>query len=83
MNKKKEMVDHPDHYNTGKIEVIDLIKDLGMAEDFCIGNAIKYISRYKHKENPLEDIKKAVWYLNYLIEILEKNNNQILKLEEK
>ncbi len=77
------MVDHPDHYNTGKIEVIDFIKDLGMAEDFCVGNAIKYISRYKHKENPLEDIKKAVWYLNYLVEILEKNKDQILKLEEK
>ena len=83
MSKKKEMVDHPDHYNTGKIEVIDFIKDLGMAEDFCVGNAIKYISRYKHKENPLEDIKKAVWYLNYLVEILEKNKDQILKLEEK
>lgn len=83
MSKKKEMVDHPDHYNTGKIEVIDFIKDLGMAEDFCVGNAIKYISRYKHKDNPLEDIKKAVWYLNYLIEILEKNKNQILKSEEK
>tara|TARA_Y100000593_G_C4223694_1_gene293280 strand:+ start:685 stop:936 length:252 start_codon:yes stop_codon:yes gene_type:complete len=83
VSKKKEMVDHPDHYNTGKIEVIDFIKDLGMAEDFCVGNAIKYISRYKHKENPLEDIKKAVWYLNYLVEILEKNKDQILKLEEK
>ena len=31
---KKEMVDHPDHYNRGKIEVIDFIKDLGMAKDF-------------------------------------------------
>ncbi len=68
---KKEMVDHPDHYNRGKIEVIDFIKDLGMAKDFCIGNAIKYIARYKHKQNPSEDIKKAIWYLKYLVEILE------------
>ena len=72
MKEKIEMVDHPDHYNTGKIEVIDYIKDLGLAEDFCIGNAIKYISRYKHKDNPSEDLKKAIWYLNYLLKTLEE-----------
>ena len=74
---KKEMVNHPDHYNTGKIEVIDFIKDLGMAKDFCIGNAIKYIARYKHKQNPTEDIKKAIWYLEYLVEILESEEKCI------
>ena len=71
---KKELVDHPDHYNKGKIEVIDFIKDLGMAKDFCIGNAIKYIARYKYKENPVDDIKKAIWYLKYLINLLENEN---------
>jgi len=40
---------------------------LGIAEDFCIGNAIKYLSRYKHKNNPSEDLKKAVWYIEYCI----------------
>ena len=76
MEKKKETVNHPDHYNVGKIEIIDFIKDLGIAEDVSIGNAIKYISRYKHKENPKDDIKKAIWYLNYLLDLLEQENNQ-------
>ena len=69
---KKEMVDHPDHYNSGKIEVIDFIKSLGIDEDFCIGNAIKYLSRYKHKGDPIEDLKKARWYIDYLIKQLEE-----------
>lgn len=68
---KKEMIDHPKHYNTGKIEVIEFIKSLGMHEDFCIANAIKYISRYKHKEDPVGDLKKAKWYIDYLINELE------------
>jgi len=70
--KKKELIDHPDHYNSGKIEVIDFIKSLGIDEDFCIGNAIKYISRYKHKGDPIGDLKKAKWYINYLINKLEE-----------
>lgn len=65
---KKESVNHPSHYNQGKIEVIDYIEDLGMGEDFCAGNAIKYISRYKYKENPLEDLKKARWYIDRIIQ---------------
>lgn len=69
---KKETVNHPSHYNKGNIEVIDYIEDLGMGEDFCAGNAIKYISRYKYKEKPLEDLKKARWYIDRLIEQYEK-----------
>ena len=69
--KKKEMNNHPEHYNSGKIEVIDFIESLGIAEDFCIGNAIKYISRYKHKGDPVGDLKKAKWYIEYLINKLE------------
>ena len=70
--KNKEQVNHPDHYNQGKIEVIDYIEDLGMGDDFCAGNAIKYISRYKYKGKPLEDLKKAKWYIERLIERYEK-----------
>jgi len=70
--KPKEQVNHPDHYNQGKIEVIDYIEDLGMGDDFCAGNAIKYISRYKYKGKPLEDLKKAKWYIERLIERYEK-----------
>lgn len=70
--KNKEQVNHPDHYNQGKIEVIDYIEDLGMGDDFCAGNAIKYISRYKYKGKPLEDLKKAKWYIERLIANYEK-----------
>tara|TARA_Y100000592_G_scaffold78013_1_gene122554 strand:+ start:8704 stop:8922 length:219 start_codon:yes stop_codon:yes gene_type:complete len=70
--KNKEMINHPKHYNSGKIEVIDFIESLGIDEDFCIGNAIKYISRYKHKGDPIGDLKKAKWYIEYLINKLEE-----------
>ena len=63
----KEKVNHPDHYNSCKYEVMDVIEDAGFGEGFCLGNALKYILRAKHKENYIEDIKKAHWYLEYLI----------------
>ena len=69
-----ENVNHPNHYNVGNIETIDYLKELGVAEDFCIGNAIKYISRYKHKGKPLEDLEKASWYLSYVIELLKSES---------
>jgi len=59
--KQKETVNHPKHYNMGKIEVIDFIEDQKL--DFHEGNAIKYIIRAKHKGNEKEDIRKAIWYL--------------------
>lgn len=68
-----EMVNSPSHYNVGNIETIDYLESLNIAEDFCCGNAIKYLSRYKHKGTPLEDAKKAQWYVNRLVQILETN----------
>jgi hypothetical protein len=56
-----ESVNHPSHYNQGKIEVIDFIQDQKL--DFCLGNAIKYICRAQHKGKAKEDIAKAIWYL--------------------
>ena len=64
-----EKVNHPAHYNSGKIEVIDAIHDWGL--DFCLGNVVKYVTRHNHKENSLEDLKKAKWYLEYFIAGLE------------
>lgn len=60
-----EKVDHPKHYNMGSIEVIDLIEDWGL--DFNEGNVIKYFARAKHKGKFLEDMEKAKWYLQRLI----------------
>ena len=65
-------VNHPAHYQSKKgIETIDIIEacveDLTGIEAVCTGNVIKYISRWK-KKNGLEDLKKAQWYLNKLID---------------
>ena len=64
----KEKVNHPEHYNSGKYEVMDVIEDAGFGEGFCLGNALKYILRARHKENYVEDLKKAKWYIDYIIE---------------
>ena len=59
-------VEHPAHYNTGSIEVIDAIEDWGFGEGFNRGNAIKYIARAgkKNPETEIEDLRKARWYIN-------------------
>jgi len=67
-----EKINHPKHYNSGSIETIEYLKELGVAEDFCVGNAIKYLSRYKHKGKPIEDLKKAKWYIDYCIKLKEE-----------
>ena len=69
-----EAVDHPAHYNAGKLEVIDAIEGLGMGRDFNRGNAIKYLARagLKSKATEIEDLEKAVWYIRREIERLKK-----------
>ena len=67
-------VNHPDHYTSGGIECIDAIRaSLGDREfaDYCKGNIIKYLWRYRHK-NGLEDLRKARVYLNWMIEAEER-----------
>lgn len=58
-----EAINHPKHYNDGKIEVIDFIEDKKL--NFNTGNAVKYISRAGKKDpsKHAEDIQKAIWYL--------------------
>lgn len=70
------MVNSPAHYTTGKIEVIEFIEDKNL--NFNKGNAIKYIARagLKNKEREIEDIEKAIWYLNREILCLKKQNPQ-------
>ena len=65
-------VNHPQHYNVGKIEAIDVIEDWNLS--FHLGNAVKYIARagHKDKDKTIEDLKKAIWYINRHIENLEK-----------
>lgn len=68
MNNDK--VNHPSHYNQGKIEVIEYIEDKKFS--YHLGNAIKYISRAGKKDNESEDIRKAIWYLQRHLEIIDK-----------
>jgi len=71
---KKDMVNHPPHYNAGGFEVIDIIQaftqDLNGIAAVDTANAIKYILRW-HNKNGVEDLKKARWYIDHLIKKLE------------
>lgn len=69
-NKNKEMINHPQHYNMGKFEAIDVIEDWQL--NFNLGNTVKYISRAGHKDNIIQDLKKSLWYLQREINRLEK-----------
>lgn len=82
-------VNHPSHYETGKFECIDVMVEILGAEatkNFCVCNAFKYIYRHKRK-NGLEDIQKAIWYLNKAVEldgqIKKKNNDYYRELKER
>lgn len=69
-----DAVNSPDHYNNGEIECIDYLKDNMSWEGYTgylEGNCKKYMHRWRHKKKPLEDLKKASWYLNRLISELE------------
>ncbi len=62
----KEMVNHPRHYNNhpSEIEAIDVIRSMC----FNIGNGFKYIYRRNDKNNAIQDLKKAIWYIDDEIE---------------
>ena len=69
-------VNHPSHYETGKFECIDVMLEtqgLAATQAFCVCNAFKYLYRHQ-KKNGLEDIKKALWYLNKIVELEESNH---------
>lgn len=70
--RQAEAVDHPAHYNTGKIEIVAAIDDWRLG--FSLGNAVKYIARAGKKDpaKTLEDLRKARWYLDREIERLMK-----------
>lgn len=77
-----DMVNHPIHYTQGDIECIDCIKAATVGKNgvqaFCVGNIIKYLFRYEEK-NGLQDVEKAKWYIERLIqELKEKKENNAL-----
>ena len=69
----EDSVNHPSHYETGAFECIDVMVETQGARNvqaFCICNAFKYLYRH-HRKNGLEDVKKAIWYLNKFVELEE------------
>jgi|TARA_R110002096_G_scaffold347861_1_gene541158 hypothetical protein len=72
--KKDDVVNQPPHYGNGNIECIEYMKDnmeLMMFLGYLEGNAKKYMHRYRYKGKPVEDLKKARWYLDRLITEME------------
>ena len=65
----QDKVNHPSHYNAGKIEVIEAIEDWNLG--FHLGNAIKYIARAgkKDPDKYVEDLEKAIWYIRRRMEL--------------
>jgi len=65
-----DMVNHPPHYNQHGVECIDAIKATtgDNFKDYLKGNIIKYLWRFDYKGKPIEDLQKARWYLDKLID---------------
>ena len=79
-NKKNyDPVNSPKHYTDTKIEVIDYIEDKNLG--FCLGNAVKYISRAGRKQSAalgekdktIQDLEKAIWYINRRIKEVQSD----------
>ena len=69
-----DMVNSPAHYNQAGIECIEAIHAaLGPDgfKSYCQGNAMKYLWRQQYKGKPVEDLRKAQWYINKIIEAYE------------
>lgn len=69
-SKERDMVNNPAHYGQGTIECIEYIADMLSSDEYVgylRGNIAKYLHRWRYK-NGLEDLKKAQWYLNRLID---------------
>ena len=75
---KNDPVSHPAHYAQYPHEVIELTEHLG----FCLGNAVKYILRAPFKGNELQDLKKARWYIERIVNSGDDFASEILINEE-
>lgn len=81
MKPQSDSINHPAHYNSGRIEVIEAIEDWGL--DYHRGNAVKYVARAgkKNPDKEIEDLQKAIWYLNRKVQLLiaEQNGTTVAK----
>ena len=74
MARGKEMIEHPDHYASGrKYEPYKVIRDWDL--NFNLGSAVKYIARAGRKDDKIEDLAKAIQYLRFEIEAIKDGSN--------
>ena len=69
-DEEQDVVNNPEHYNTGNIECIDAIEESMSSvafKGYLKGNCMKYLWRYDYKGKPVEDLQKAQWYLAKLL----------------
>jgi hypothetical protein len=72
---KADMVNHPPHYLKGNMEVIDIIDNFTPdSYSYYMGNVIKYVLRHMNKQSPKQDLEKARFYLNKMIEDWKNND---------
>lgn len=78
----KNSVNHPRHYNTGRIEVIEFIEDKNFG--FHLGNAIKYIARAGKKDptKTKQELEKAIWYCRRYIELMREKPRRPNNMKE-
>tara|TARA_B100001939_G_C16825996_1_gene566496 strand:- start:476 stop:775 length:300 start_codon:yes stop_codon:yes gene_type:complete len=79
-----DLVSRPAHYTAGRYEAIDVIEDAVQhapdpASGFLLGNTLKYLLRAWLKGNTIQDLCKARWYLNRLIDRLEAQKTLTLQ----
>ncbi len=75
MSRKNDVVNHPSHYTKGGIECIEAIEASMTDEEFrgyLKGNVIKYVWRYRDKDNGVQDLDKAEWYIRKLKKTIKK-----------
>ena len=80
LEKERDMVNNPTHYNTGEIECIDAINSMLTSEEFIgylRGNSLKYRWRMRYKSNPVQDIEKAEWYEKKLKQFWLENQDDL------
>ena len=70
---KHDPVEHPKHYTHSGIECIDVIEALGCG--YHIGNAIKYLWRAGHKDDIIQDLRKAAWFIHRKVDQLERDGD--------
>lgn len=81
----EDLVNHPEHYKAKNgLEAIDMIaaftEGLQGMDAVCTANALKYLCRW-HKKNGVEDLKKAKWYIEYLINMKEYERSRVSESE--